>query len=611
MRNSLSLFISSLLVVTTLVAISSPQALAAATLTTCTNLETGKTLVLRSADPECRSHLGSASWVQEQSDTASRAGDGYASITICSSKNPLSTYRLIKDSCPKFLVSTNYWRTVAAPATPIIEAASARGYDGATFTLAATKQNKDALIAHYLITNIQSGQINKVFPNNSGQLLLSNLSSLTSYTFTIAAVSVDGTSLPSSITPVITTGAAPVVVVASTAAALAAPAFTLSSASETKTVNTAATGFTISSTGGAIASFAISATPAGMSFETSTGTLSGTPTTVASATAYTITATNATGSAAQIFTLTVAIAVPVVISVAAIAGVTAPVTDAAPAATTTAGTGYLGTVSWSETPTTFAGMTTYTATITLTTAAGYTLTGVAENFFTVTDATSVTHSANTGVITAVFPRTRGYCDGSAFTCLVGDTGPGGGKIFYVATAAFACGPTGATTCSYLEAAPTTGTGAWANINYLWSGNTTVAITTTQTAIGTGYKNTLAIIGQASGGNTASRAGTISQAYRGPNNLTDWYLPSKDELNQMCKWVNGITGVNLTTVTTRCSSEGLTLNTGSGAAGFTLNPYWSSSEVNATLAWRQDFKLGSQNNDRLKTQANYVRPVRAF
>ena len=87
--------------------------------------------------------------------------------------------------------------------------------------------------------------------------------------------------------------------------ALAAPAFTLSSSSETRTVNTSATGFTISSTGGAIASFAISATPAGMSFSTSTGALTGTPNTVASATAYTITATNATGSTTRIFTLTV------------------------------------------------------------------------------------------------------------------------------------------------------------------------------------------------------------------------------------------------------------------------------------------------------------------
>jgi len=92
-------------------------------------------------------------------------------------------------------------------------------------------------------------------------------------------------------------------------AALAAPAFTLSSSSETRTVNTAATGFTINSTGGTIASFAISpSSPAGMSFNTTTGAFTGTPTSVASATAYTITATNASGSATRTFTLTVSAA---------------------------------------------------------------------------------------------------------------------------------------------------------------------------------------------------------------------------------------------------------------------------------------------------------------
>ncbi len=91
-----------------------------------------------------------------------------------------------------------------------------------------------------------------------------------------------------------------------------APAFTLSSSSESKTVNTVITGYTISSTGGTIASYSISpAAPAGLTFNTTTGLLTGTPTEVAAATAYTITATNATASTTQTFTLTVT-AVPVV-----------------------------------------------------------------------------------------------------------------------------------------------------------------------------------------------------------------------------------------------------------------------------------------------------------
>ena len=86
---------------------------------------------------------------------------------------------------------------------------------------------------------------------------------------------------------------------------VAAPAFTLSSSSATRTYLTSGTAFTTNSTGGLIASFSISATPAGMSFDTSTGTLTGAPTTIAGATTYTVTATNVTGTATQNFVLTV------------------------------------------------------------------------------------------------------------------------------------------------------------------------------------------------------------------------------------------------------------------------------------------------------------------
>ena len=95
---------------------------------------------------------------------------------------------------------------------------------------------------------------------------------------------------------------------------LAPPAFTISSASESKTVNTAIAGYTISSTGGTIASYSISpAAPAGTIFNTTTGILSGTPTSVAPATAYTITATNTSGTSTQVFNLTVT-AIPVVMN---------------------------------------------------------------------------------------------------------------------------------------------------------------------------------------------------------------------------------------------------------------------------------------------------------
>jgi hypothetical protein len=87
---------------------------------------------------------------------------------------------------------------------------------------------------------------------------------------------------------------------------LAAPVFTLSSSSETVNAASSITGYTINSTGGAIASYSLSpAISNGLSFSTSTGLITGTPTSQASAVTYTITGTNATSSSIATFSLTV------------------------------------------------------------------------------------------------------------------------------------------------------------------------------------------------------------------------------------------------------------------------------------------------------------------
>ena len=272
---------------------------------------------------------------------------------------------------------------------------------------------------------------------------------------------------------------------APTSTPLAAPAFTLSSSSETRTVNTAATGFTVSSTGGAIASFAINATPPGMTFDTSTGALTGTPNTVAGATTYTITATNASGSATQTFTLTV-------------------------------------------------------------TAVVYT---------------------------------------------VGQTGPGGGTIFYVSATPFTCGPTLNLTCSYLEAAPTSSSivNYWTDVRKQWGD---FLENNGDYVIGSGYKNTLAMITPPTGSTTADRAGILTRNYRGPNNLDDWFLPSKDELNALYLARGSVTGLVTSGVETR---------------------YWSSSKGNsASRAERQYFQDGNGNQfTDFKTGLFYIRPIRAF
>jgi hypothetical protein len=464
-------------------------------------------LVLKESQKSCKSFAAPALWQIQQPDSLAHSGAGYANIRVCSSKNPYFSYQTIKTSCNKNQITRDYWRVISPPEIPIIKEIMALGHDAAVVTFEPLKSGTKIklAVAYYLVTNIKTGQVSKSAPNNFSEIYIYDLNPLTSYTFQITAVSVDGTSAPSSITRMITTGAVPIVYVAPTTPPLAAPAFTLSNSSETRTVNTAATGFTILSTGGAIANFAISATPPGMSFSTSTGALTGTPTSVAVATAYTITATNASGSATRTFTLTVA----------------------------------------------------YT---------------------------------------------------------VGQTGPGGGKIFYVAPTPFACGPTLATTCTYLEAAANTWNGGSADPSLTWSTNVNNNPTTTvpapgaiQTAIGTGYQNSNAIVAQ-TGNVAASSAAVAARAYQG-NSLTDWYLPSKDELNQMCKWLKGITGDALTTLTTVCP-DGFALNSGSGATGFSNDYYWSSSEVNASTAWFQF--LGNGNGYGFEKDGTLrVRPIRSF
>jgi hypothetical protein len=302
-----------------------------------------------------------------------------------------------------------------------------------------------------------------------------------------------------------------------------------------------------------------------------------------------------------------AFGVPITISVAAISGVTAPVTGATPVFTTTAGTGYTGTVSWSGSPSTFAAATVYTATITLTPTAGYTLTGVTANFFTVAGGAPVTHSANSGVITAVF-------------YMVGSTGPGGGKIFYLNPGGFACGPTRTNGCSYLEVAPS---GWRSGINgsesysqFTWSVDALKNSNITSIAndsgaynhelgIGLGYKNSDDIVNQ--GNNTTTAAGA-ARAYTG-GSKNDWYLPTTAELNLLCQWARGVAP----SVTTPCTGGSLNSSTyGAQNAGFSGDYYWSSSEGGNANAWSQRFTVnpGSQENIN-KFNGVFVRPIRAF
>ena len=90
-----------------------------------------------------------------------------------------------------------------------------------------------------------------------------------------------------------------------------APSISYGSPSLSLTNGTAMTTETVTSTGGAVVSYSVSPSlPAGLSLDTSTGAISGTPTAVTSSASYTITATNTGGTDTASMTIVVNAVVP-------------------------------------------------------------------------------------------------------------------------------------------------------------------------------------------------------------------------------------------------------------------------------------------------------------
>ncbi|GHV85126.1 hypothetical protein AGMMS50230_07340 [Spirochaetia bacterium] len=168
---------------------------------------------------------------------------------------------------------------------------------------------------------------------------------------------------------------------------------------------------------------------------------------------------------------------------------------------------------------------------------------------------------------------------------IGDTGPGGGIIFYVSEAGF--GPGNA--WHYLEAAPAdiNPTKAWASsINIPptegGSGNW-LSIPNTQTGIGSGYGNTAAI--KVLDANAPAAQACDAYSNKG---ISDWFLPSIDELVLMY--------TNLKT---------------KGLGNFQDDWYWSSSQEAADSAWGQRFLAGYKSHTGIKFNTHYVRAARGF
>ncbi|MEI6727513.1 MAG: DUF1566 domain-containing protein, partial [Actinomycetes bacterium] len=123
-----------------------------------------------------------------------------------------------------------------------------------------------------------------------------------------------------------------------------------------------------------------------------------------------------------------------------------------------------------------------------------------------------------------------------------------------------------------------------SIRIVWSPERSFVSTgATATALGTGSANTALII--AAQGTATSYAALVARQYDG-GGYTDWYLPSKDELNK------------------------LFLNRAAIGGFLDKGTYWSSSHWDAPTIWVQEFANGAQNHQWRELPAA-LRAVRSF
>ena len=159
---------------------------------------------------------------------------------------------------------------------------------------------------------------------------------------------------------------------------------------------------------------------------------------------------------------------------------------------------------------------------------------------------------------------------------LGDTGPGGGIIFYYNSAGFNMTDTG-NKAFYLEVAPE-------DLGSLEWQTPSDDIAGTGTGIGTGRKNT-ALIHAFNGNTPAAKA----CAELNIGDRTDWFLPSVDELDALYQYWND-------------NGKPAKLN-------FIIDHYWSSTQDVTNVAFCHDFSgipAGMTKNTPLN-----VRAIRAF
>jgi hypothetical protein len=218
--------------------------------------------------------------------------------------------------------------------------------------------------------------------------------------------------------------------------------------------------------------------------------------------------------------------------------------------------------------------------------------------FTITFTTPLALSGNVSRVTIQSSPHGAFSCTLGGDCIVGDVGPGGGKVFYVAAGGFTCGPLRNATCRYMEIAPTNWNGG-TDPQRPWAQSTPVDYTSTVITLtanlGYGAQNTKAIIDQGNS-NPATSAAALAASYSpvvNGNTVNDWFLASENEWLQV--W-NQRTVIGFT-----ASSPGPN--------------YWTSTSPgnqNGRYFMFEGSTGPGQGSGFVKSTSNvYVRPVRAF